>query len=45
VESGAACGVLLGESSSPPNPPPLPASARKRLAELGVDVAGNRGRR
>lgn len=35
-ETEAACDELLIEAARQPNPPPLPPTAQKRLAELGV---------
>ncbi len=37
-ETEAACDKALIEAASAPNPPPLPATAVKRLGELGVAV-------
>lgn len=34
-ETEAGCDALLVEAANQPNPPPLPETARKRLAELG----------
>jgi 1-acyl-sn-glycerol-3-phosphate acyltransferase len=39
-ETEAACDALLVEAARSPKPPPLPASAVKRLGQLGVDRAG-----
>ncbi len=35
-ETEAACDQLLVEASRAPNPPPMPPTAVKRLAELGA---------
>ncbi|MDN2568487.1 1-acyl-sn-glycerol-3-phosphate acyltransferase [Aquibium sp. A9E412] len=37
-ETEAACDALLVAAARSPNPPPLPPTARRRLAELGVAV-------
>jgi 1-acyl-sn-glycerol-3-phosphate acyltransferase len=37
----AACDEILVEAATGPNPPPLPETARKRLAELGVKLPEN----
>ncbi len=41
-ETEAACDALLLEAASAPNPPPLPETAKRRLAELGAtaDLSG-----
>jgi 1-acyl-sn-glycerol-3-phosphate acyltransferase len=38
-ETEAACDAALVEAATGPNPPALPESARRRLRELGVNVA------
>jgi 1-acyl-sn-glycerol-3-phosphate acyltransferase len=38
AETEAACDQLLIEAATGPNPPPLPLTAVKRLAELGVTI-------
>jgi len=38
AETEAACDQLLIEAAQSPNPPPMPPTAVKRLAELGVQV-------
>ena len=40
AETEAACDELLVEAATGANPPPMPETARKRLAELGVDWQG-----
>ena len=40
AETEAACDALLVEAARSPNPPPMPATAARRLAELGAEVAG-----
>lgn len=39
-ETEAACDQFLIEAATGPNPPPLPETARRRLAELGVKTHG-----
>ncbi|WP_163265651.1 lysophospholipid acyltransferase family protein [Chelativorans alearense] len=39
-ETEAACDALLVEAAGGPTPPPLPETARRRLAELGVKTEG-----
>ncbi|WEX10059.1 1-acyl-sn-glycerol-3-phosphate acyltransferase [Chelativorans sp. AA-79] len=43
-ETEAACDALLLEAAKGPNPPPLPETARKRLAELGAAVESEAAR-
>ena len=38
AETEAATDQLLIEAATGPNPPPLPETARRRLAELGVSL-------
>ncbi len=38
AETEAACDQFLIDAATGRNPPPMPATARKRLAELGVEV-------
>ena len=40
AETEAACDAYLVEAATGPNPPPMPATAIRRLEELGVDTAG-----
>jgi 1-acyl-sn-glycerol-3-phosphate acyltransferase len=40
AETEAACDRMLLDAAALPNPPPFPPTAVKRLAELGVTVAG-----
>ncbi|WP_173933755.1 1-acyl-sn-glycerol-3-phosphate acyltransferase [Chelativorans sp. Marseille-P2723] len=37
-ETEAACDALLIEAATGPNPPPLPETACRRLAELGIEI-------